>query len=205
VLYLTAEKEASTVASSIKIHKLEHKARTSSIHMHFEYEITADEFVACQLLYYKLSGGRKRVERAAGWIVAGLALIFIAWHERFLDSAQIILTAIGAWWIYSGVASFFPARYFRRAYPSSGCAGKRFTADANEDGFEVMGDLYSWRVRWPGVRLKGENERVFMLYSQGTIFMFGKTYLNNEQQQELRRLSGLTPHSVASPAKSDSR
>jgi hypothetical protein len=205
VLNLTAEKEASTVVSSIKTHKLEYNARTSSTHMHFEYEITADEFVASQLLYYKLSGGRKRVERAAGRIVSGLALIFIAWNEKFPDSAQIILTAIGAWWIYSGVASFFPARHFRRAYPSSGCAGERFTADTNEDGFEVTGDLYSWRVRWPGVRMKGENERVFMLYSQGTIFMFGKKYLNSEQEQELRRLSGLTSHSGPSPAKPDFR
>jgi len=166
--------------------------------MRFEYEITADEFAASQLLYYKLSGGRKRVERAVGWIVSGLALIFIAWNERFLDSAQIILGAIGAWWIYSGVASFFPASYFRRAYPKADLAGKRFTVDANEDGFEVTGDLYSWRVRWPGVRLKAENEQVFMLCSQGTIFMFGKKFLTDEQQQELRRLSGLISPSKAS-------
>ncbi len=82
--------------------------------MQFEYEIPADEFVASQVLFYKLNGGRKRVEHAVGWIVGGLALIFVAWNERFLDSAQVILAAIGAWWIYSGTASFFPARYFRR-------------------------------------------------------------------------------------------
>lgn len=72
-------------------------------------------------------------------------------------------------------------------------AGKRFKADVNEDGFEVTGDLCSWHVRWLRVRPKGENERVFIftLYPEGTIFMFGKRYLNDEQQQELRRLSGL--------------
>jgi hypothetical protein len=159
--------------------------------MDFEYEITAEEFVASQLLYYKLSGGRKRVERAVGWIVCGLALIIVAWNERFLGPAQIILAFIGAWWIYSGATSFFPSGFFRRAYPKSDFAGKRFTVDANQDGFEVTGDLYSWRVRWPGVRLKAENEHVFMLYSQGTIFMFGKKFLSSEQQEELRRLSGL--------------
>jgi hypothetical protein len=165
--------------------------------MRFEYEITPDEFAASQLLYYRLSGGRKWVEHAVGWIIAGLALIFIAWDERFVDTAQILLAAIGAWWIYCGVARFFPAWYFRRAYPKSDFAGKKFTVDANEDGFEVTADLYSWRVRWPGVRLKAENERVFMFYSQGTIFMFGKRFLTSEQQQELRMLSGAISQSKA--------
>ena len=159
--------------------------------MHFEYEITVDEFAASQLLYYKLTIGRKRIERPVGWIVAGLALVFIAWNERFFDTAQFMLGVIGAYWIYCGVAQLFPARYFRRSYPKSDFAGKRFTVDANEDGFEVTGDFYSWRVQWPGVRFKAENEQVFMLYSQGTIFMFGKKYLTYEQQQELRKLSGL--------------
>jgi hypothetical protein len=155
--------------------------------MHFEYEITADEYVAAQLLYYKRRGGRKRVERAAGWILAGLFFIVVAWNERVLNWAPILLAAIGAWWIYAGVANLFPARYFRRAYREVEVAGKRFKADVNEDGFEVTGDLCSWRIRWPGVRLKCENKRVFMLYSAGTIFMFGKKYLNDEQQQELRQ------------------
>jgi hypothetical protein len=166
-------------------------------HMRFEYEITADEYAASQLLYYKLTGGRKRVERAVGWIVSGFALIFIAWSDRFQDSAQIILAAIGAWWIYAGVARFFPAWHFRRAYPKNDFAGKKFTFDANEDGFEVTADLYSWSVRWPGLRLKAENQQVFMLYSQGSIFMLGKKFLTDEQQQELRTLSGLTPAIIA--------
>ena len=47
-------------------------------------------------------------------------------------------------------------------------------------------------VQWQGIGLKGENEKVFMICSTGgTIFMFGKKYLTDEQQQELRRLSGL--------------
>jgi hypothetical protein len=160
--------------------------------MQFEYEITADEFVASQLLYYKLSGGRKRVERALYWILAGFFFVVIAWNEGSHNWAPILLALTGACWIYSGVGNLFPARYFLRAYPGSGVAGKKFKADVSEDGFEVIEDSCSWRVRWSAVRLKGENERVFMLYSQGTIFMFGKKYLNSEQQQHLRRLSGLT-------------
>lgn len=86
---------------------------------------------------------------------------------------------------------FFRARYFRRAFPKSDLAGNGFKADLGEDDFEVTGDQCSWRVRWPGVRVKGENEQVFMLYSHGTIFIFGKQYLNSEQQEHLRGLSGL--------------
>ena len=70
-------------------------------------------------------------------------------------------------------------------------AGKKYQAEMNEDGFEVNEDLRGWRVRWSGVQLKGESELVFILRSQGTIFMFGKRYLNSDQQRELRKLSGL--------------
>jgi len=63
----------------------------------------------------------------------------------------------------------------------------------SDDGFDVAGDTCTWRVRWQGVRLKAENKRVFMFCSYGTIFIFGKQYLANEQQEELRRLGGLGP------------
>jgi hypothetical protein len=159
--------------------------------MHFEYEITADQFVASQLLYRKLRAGRKRVERPVQWILAGIILVAIAWSEWSLNWTPALLAIIGAWWIYSAVASLFPARYFRRAYPKSDLAGKRFKANVGEDGFEVAGDQCSWRIRWSGVREKGENGQFFMFYSHGTLFVFGKEYLNSEQQEHLRRLSGL--------------
>jgi hypothetical protein len=158
--------------------------------MHFEYEITADQFVASQLLYHKLSGGRKHGERVQ-WILAGIIFVAVAWSERSLNLTPILLALIGTWCIFSAVASLFPARYFRRAYHKSDMDGKRFNADVGEDGFEITGDQCSWRVRWPGVRVKGENEQVFLLYSHGTMFIFGKKYLNGEQQEHLRRLSGL--------------
>jgi hypothetical protein len=159
--------------------------------MQFEYEITADEYVASQVLYFKLSLGRKRVERGVYWILAGLIFIAVGWTGRSPNWAPILVVVVGAWWLYCGVANFFPAMHFRRAYGKAGMAGKRFKADLNEDGLEVTGELCSWRIRWAGVHLKGENEQVFMLYAANTIFAFGKKYLNNEQEQELRRLSGL--------------
>jgi hypothetical protein len=68
---------------------------------------------------------------------------------------------------------------------------KGFKADVKGDGFDVAGDACGWRVSWHGVRLKGENKRVFMLCSYGRIFIFAKQYLTNQQREELRRLSGL--------------
>jgi hypothetical protein len=122
---------------------------------------------------------------------SGYHLVAFAWSEWSLNWTPALLALIGAWWIYSAVVSLFPTRYFRRAYPKSELAGKRFKADVGEDGFEVTGDQCSWRIRWSGVREKGENEQLFMLYSHGTLFVFGKEYLNSEQQEHLRRLSGL--------------
>ena len=94
------------------------------------------------------------------------------WWVRFslllagvLNWAPILLVALGAGWIYAGVATLFPARYFRRAYQGADLAGKKFKDDVNEGG--VIGDLCTWRVQWLGVRLKNENERVFMLCSHG--------------------------------------
>lgn len=147
---------------------------------------------ASQLLYYKLGGGRKHRERAVQWILAGVILVAIAWSEWSLNWTPILLALIGIWWICSAGKSLFLTRYYRREYPKSDLAGKRFMADVGEEDFEVTGDECSWRVRWAGVRLKGENEQVFMLQSYGTLFIFGKEYLSTEQQEDLRRLSGLT-------------
>jgi len=108
-----------------------------------------------------------------------------------LSSALFLLAAIGAWWIYASVRSLYPARYYRRAYRSFEYAGKSFKASLDDGGFQVEGEFCEWHVKWPGVRLKGEGERVFIFLSGGTIFIFGKKYLSEGQQRELRRLSGL--------------
>lgn len=161
--------------------------------MQFEYEISGDDYVASQTLYLKLSsGGKDRVRRASPWILAGVFFLVVVWNERVLGWPSILLAAVGVWWIYAGTVNLFPGRYLRRIYPGLGLAGKKFKAEVNEEGFEVVGDLCSWRVRWAGVLLKGESEHMFVLYSAGTVFMFGKKYLTDEQQQELRRLAALT-------------
>lgn len=161
--------------------------------MRFEYEITVDDFVAAQLLYYRLSEGRKQIERAFVWIVGGLFFCLVAWDEGHLSWAILLLAAIGIWWIWAGLVGLFPRWWFRRGYRESGLAGKRYRAEVCEEGFEVTGDVCTWRVRWQGAQVKGENKRVFVFYGANTIFIFGKKYLTGDQQEELRRLSGISP------------
>lgn len=159
--------------------------------MRFEYEISAEEYVSGRALLYQLQSGRKRFKNAIGWICVGLFLFALASQERVVNWVMILLALTGAWWIYCGIVVLFPGRSIRRYYPNSEVAGNRFQADVNANGIEVADELRSWRVLWPGVRVKAENKDIFLFYS-GTLFIFAKKYLTDEQQSELRRLSGLT-------------
>ena len=157
--------------------------------MKFIYEIPIDEYVASQTLYYRLTTGGRRVRRASFWIATGIFFIFIAWNQEVFNWAPVLLVITGSWWICRASLILFPAHYFRSHYKGSAVAGEKFQADVDAEGFEVVGDLCSWRVRWAAVTEKGENERVFILVAKGTIFMFGKKYLTAEQQRELRALA----------------
>jgi hypothetical protein len=159
--------------------------------MHFEYEIGPEEFVRSQVLYFKLSSGRKRARGIAVAILGGLLFIFAAFSRTNFGWDDFFLILLALWWLYAGFQKLLPGPFYRRAYKSADLAGKKFKADVNDAGFEVSGEDCAWRVQWTGVRLKAEDERVFMICSTGTIFMFGRKYLTNEQQQEFRRLAGL--------------
>jgi hypothetical protein len=85
--------------------------------MNFEYQITADEYAVAQALYYRLSGGRKRIQSATCWILVGSFFIVVAWNQRPIDWAEFLLATLGAWWNYAGVRGLLlPTRYFRRYY-----------------------------------------------------------------------------------------
>lgn len=159
--------------------------------MKFEYEISVDDYVASQTLYYKLETGYKRFRRAAFWGGLGILFIAMAVREESPGWAPMFLAVIGAWWIFSSARILVPSWYIRRLYPQSGVSGKKFLAEVNEEGFAVVGDLCGWHVRWKGVSVKGENKDVFVLYGANTLFMFGKKYLTDDQQRELRRLAAL--------------
>jgi energy-coupling factor transporter transmembrane protein EcfT len=108
------------------------------------------------------------------------------------DWLRILLLLIAVYFFYLGITYLFPTRYCRRYYPNSGLLGKNYHAELDENGFSVSGDACSWRVLWPEVRIKGEDNLVFMFTGKGTVFIFGKKYLNNEQQKAVRLFGRLS-------------
>jgi hypothetical protein len=159
--------------------------------MQFEYQIAADEYVAAHLLRERIGNRGARLARGSFFLLSGLFMVFFAWDIRNLTWAAIGFLASSAWWIWLGVVTLYPSLYYRRMYRKTRVEGKNFKAEVNDVGFEVEGDLRRWQVQWPGAHPKGEDEIVFAFFSAGTVFVFGKKYLNAEQQRELRHLSGL--------------
>ena len=154
--------------------------------MQFDYEVPIEEYAAGQVLYYKARFKGLFVQRALLWIFLGLFFVLLVGFRQGTDLLRILFLIIAAYFVYIGVTHLFPTRYCRRYYPKSGLAGKVYHAEVDETGFSVIGDGCSWRVPWPEVRLKGEDPRVFMFTAKGTIFMFGKRYLTDEQQKAIR-------------------
>lgn len=159
--------------------------------MQFEYQITADEYVAAHLLRDRIGGRGARIVRGGFFLILGLLFTVTAWNIRNFRWAAIAFLAPSAWWIWLGLVTIYPAGHYRRVYRKAAIEGERFKAEVNEAGFDVEGDLRRWQVQWPGVHPKGEDQTVFAFFSAGIVFVFGKKYLNAAQQRELRRLSGL--------------
>jgi hypothetical protein len=159
--------------------------------MQFDYEIPVDEYAAAQVLYYKGSIKGGALKRAVGWGLLGSFFVLVAVSRWAVDLPPILLLLTGAWFIYSGIVSVFPTRHYRRYYPQSGLAGKKYHAELDENGFLVVGDACTSRVLWTEVLLDGENKHVFMFCAKGTIFIFGKKYLTDEQQKAIRSFAVL--------------
>lgn len=161
--------------------------------MEFEYEISADDYAAAAILYQNLSGKRS----ASRWMFAGACLLIICLLERDRGLSPILLGAIGVWWIWAGIARAFPGNYlgrhYRKHYQKLGLEGKKYRASVNQDGFQVIAENSSWNYRWANVLLKGEDNRVFVLFAGATLFIFAKRYLLDQQQRELRSLADLPP------------
>jgi hypothetical protein len=154
--------------------------------MQFNYEIPADEFVAAQIALHTAKNKHRLIKRAIGYTLLGVAFGLVALF-RYPDLGPLLLMLVAANYICVGITNLFPQRYFRKAYSQSGLEGKSYQAELDESGFLVSGDSCSWRVAWNEVHLKGENKRVFIFYAKATIFIFGKKYLTDEQQREIRR------------------
>jgi hypothetical protein len=157
--------------------------------MQFDYEIPVGEYVAGQMLYYKASAKGQVVKRALGWVLLGLFFLLIALSRWVTDWPPILLSLTAVLFIYWGITILFPIRHYRRYYAQSGLAGKKYHAELDKDGFLVTGDACSWHVLWTEVLFNGEDKRVFMFSGKGTIFIFGKRYLPDEQQIAIRQLA----------------
>jgi hypothetical protein len=157
--------------------------------MQFDYEIPVEEYAAAQVLYYKACAKGQVVKRAFGWVLLGSFFVLIAASRWAADWAPILLLLTGVWFVYGGIAALFPTPHYRRHYPQSGLAGKKYHAELDENGFSVSGDACGWRVLWTEALLKGEDKRVFMFSGKGTIFIFGKQYLTDEQQKGIRQFA----------------
>jgi hypothetical protein len=160
--------------------------------MQFDYEIPVEEYAAAQALYYKACANGKVLKQALGWVVLGSFFVLVAAFKWAADWPLVLLFLTGGWFIYGGIRMLFPTRHYRRYYPQSGLAGKKYHAELDETGFSVSGDGCSWRVLWTDALLKGEDDRVFMFSGKGTIFIFGKQYLTEEQQKAVRQLAAVS-------------
>jgi hypothetical protein len=121
----------------------------------------------------------------------GFFFVLVGVSRWAVDLPPILLLLTGAWFIYSGIVSIFPTRHYWRYYPQSGLSGKKYHAELDESGFLVVGDACTSRVLWTEVLLDGEDKHVFIFCAKGTIFIFGKKYLTDEQQKTIRRFATL--------------
>jgi hypothetical protein len=162
--------------------------------MKFEYEISLKDYVSSQRLFQKLSYREKVIRSAITSTLTGTIFIFIASdQQRVAELGPLLLACVGAWWIFSGLRSLVATWNFRSAYKGLGLTGEKFQMEADEKGFEVNADTWNRRIQWSDISLKGENKHVFIVYPESFIYMIGKQYLTEEQQQEFRKLAGLTP------------
>jgi hypothetical protein len=168
------------------------KAGHHSLQMQFDYEISADEYAAAQTLYYRVYRKGKLFQWALGRVFLGLFFVLIGVPEWAVDWGPILLLLTGIWFIHGGIISLFPTSYYRSAYPESRLAGKKYHAELDKNGFSVTGDSCSWRVLWTEAPLKGENKCVFMFSAKGALFIFGKQYLTDEQQNDMRQFAAIS-------------
>ena len=160
--------------------------------MEFEYEIKPDDYAAAAILHAKLIRNPRKL---SPWLSGGVILLLVAVLEWDRGLSPILLGAIGVWWMSTDIARIFPGlflrRYYRRYAEKLGMGNMRYRATVDEQWLQVVGEEGGWRVRWQDVSPKGENPDVFMFHALGTLFIFAKRYLTNEQQRELRALAGL--------------
>jgi YcxB-like protein len=164
--------------------------------MQFEYEIPLEEYVSAQTLYNKMGVKAQPLKRGIGWIIIGLFFAINGLLPSGVGWDSFLLLITGLYFVYCGVVMLFPRnhyrRYYRSCYAESGLAGNLYHAEVDKKGFQVQGNGCSWQLLWSELQSKAEDESVFMLNGKGTVFIFGKRYLSDEQQEELRKFASMS-------------
>jgi len=111
---------------------------------------------------------------------------FEIWPDDHVQAA--ILFWVAAPWLIYSISKVFPQLIIRYDYRRSRIRGERYVADVDAEGFAVQGADVQWRVKWSAVEFKAEDDVVFALCAANSIFMFGKRFLTDGQQAELRTL-----------------
>lgn len=163
--------------------------------MEFDYEISADDYAAAQILSLRLN---HNYYSGAWWFFGGLFLILLCLIERDRGWSPVLLGALGVWCVWVSISRTFPGKFsatrFHKRYRQLGLEARKYHARVDASGFEVIGEQSTWRMRWADITLKGEDNRVFIFYYPGgVIFIFGKRYMDEKQQQSLRSFGGLSP------------
>ncbi len=162
--------------------------------MEFEYEVSADDYADASILYYRLNRRRLGANTGSFFIFGGFLLMvgLIEWEKGL---SPLLLVVLGGFTIWFGVVNAFPRlssrKKLRKNFREFGIDGKKYQANVNEEGLNIAGDSATWSRSWADISLKGEAKQLFMFYSRGTLFIFAKRYLTDEQQGTLRGLSGL--------------
>jgi hypothetical protein len=164
--------------------------------MDFEYEVSADDYVDALILYYRVNRRRLGADTGMYFIIAGL-LLSVGLAERERGMSPLLVVAFAALMLWIGIVHVFPRlssrRSYRRNFRELGIEGKKYEANVSEKGLNIAGDDTTWRRQWSDISSKGEDRQLFMLYSRGTLFIFAKQYLTDDQQRELRTLASLPP------------
>ena len=160
--------------------------------MQFDYQVPIEEYAAGQVLNAKARSRGVFVQQALLWISLGIFFVLLVGFRSSPDWVGILFLIIATGLFFLGIRCLFPASYFRRLYPKSGLEGKTYHADVDNQGFLVTGDGCTWRITWPEVRAKREDKLVFIFTAKGTIFIFGKRYLSNDQQTQIRQLAAMS-------------
>ena len=164
------------------------------MNVEFSYEITKQDYAAANLLFSRLSGHR---EKAMWSLFFGVLLTALPF---FQDSPKVLFalgSLIGLWFLFRGIRGIFPNIGLGRYYQVQQLENEPYKAVVTQDGINVEGSLQGWKVKWPALTLRGENDKLFLLYCYPTVFIFGKRFLSNDQQGELRKLAGLRDPSVS--------